>query len=272
MKNIKITIILSFLSICVSTLFGQFSTKTEYEYLKLINNQQNKTLIKDNLKNLESVVCRVVASDKDNYSAYFLNELANSYNIIEKKELSFFYIIAQRSLFPNDSLSTMQKNNFRELAFSLNLGTNITKTYWDQTLSQSIPQNYTDRIILLLKLSTELHWKPLTQTIYKIGLILRKKSAQIPAWYQHWEFLTAIGFTEQQKGQIIHPGKYPYQPIFNQIEGKNKKMIYRKAIEHYIKIGAKVHAKELIDQYQTQDLSILENFDLMMKNLMLTLK
>jgi len=271
MSSIKIIIALS-LSVFCLTAFGQFSTKTEYDYLKLINSQQNKTLIKDNLKNLETVVNRLIASENDNYSAYFFNELANSYNIIGQKENAFFYMLVQRSLFPNDSLSAFQENNFRELAYSLNLGKDTTKTYWNKTLSQKIPQNYTDRIILFLELSTELHFKKLTQSNYKIGLILRNKNVKIPAWYQHWEFLTIIGVNEKQKKQIIHPDEYPYQPIFNQIEGKNKTKVYRKAIKHYIKADAKVHAKELIVDYQAQDLSFFENFDLMIKKVRVGLK
>ncbi|MEA1873911.1 MAG: hypothetical protein U9N51_05715 [Bacteroidota bacterium] len=271
MRSINIIIALS-LSVSCLTAFGQFSTKSEYDYLKLINSQQNQTLIKDNLKNLETVVHRVIASENDNISAYFFNELANSYNIIGQKELAFFYILVQRSLFPNDSLSTFQENNFRELAYSLNLGKNATKTYWDKTLSQKIPQNYKNRIILLLELSTELHFKKLTQINYKIGLILRNKSEKIPAWYQHWEFLTIIGVNEKQKEQIIHPEKYPYQPIFSHIEGENKIKVYRKAIKHNIKADAKVHAKELIVDYQTQDLSIFEKIDLIIKKLRLELK
>lgn len=271
MRSIKIIIAL-FLSVFCLTAFGQFNTKTEYDYLKLINSQQNQNLIKDNLKNLETVVNRVIASENNNYSAYFFNELANSYNIIGQKEFAFFYILVQRSLFPNDSLSTFQENNFRELAYSLNLGKNATKTYWDKTHCQKVPQDYAERIILLLELSTELHFKKLTHTNYKIGLILRNKSAQIPAWYQHWEFLTIIGVNEKQKGEIIHPEKYPYQPIFNQIEGENKTKVYRKAIKHYIKADAKVHAKELIVDYQAQDLSIFEKFDLIIKRVRLGLK
>jgi len=266
-------IIIAFsLSIFCLTALGQFSTKTEYTYLKLINSQENKILIKDNLKNFEMVVNRVIATENSKYSAYFFNELANSYNIIGQKELAFFYILVQRSLFPNDTLSVFQENNFRELAYSLNLGKNITKTYWDKTLYQSIPKNYTDRIILLLELSTELHFKKLTQSNYEIGLILRNKGAKIPAWYQHWEFLTIIEVNEKQKEQIIHPGKHPYQPIFNQIEGENKSKVYRKAIKHYIKASAKVHSKELINKYQAQDLSIFEKFDLIIKKARLKLK
>jgi hypothetical protein len=271
MKTIKIIIALSLIVFCLNA-FGQFSTKTEFDYLKFINSQQNKTLIKDDLKNIETVVNRVIASENDNYSACFFNELANSYNIIGQKELAFFYTLVQRSLFPNDSLSTFQENNFRELAYSLNLGNNATKTYWDNTIGQKIPQNYTDRIILLLELSTELHFKKLTQSNYEIGLILRNKNAQIPAWYQQWEFLTIIGINEKIKGQIIQPDKYHYQPIFNQIEGKYKSKVYRKAIKHYIKADAKVHAKELVIDYHAQDLSIFEKFDLLIKKVRIGLK
>ena len=271
MRSIKIIIALVLSAFCL-TAFGQFSTKTEYKYLKLINSQQNKSLIKDNMRNVAVVVNRVITTENDNYSAYFFNELAYSYNIIGQKELAFFYILVQRSLFPNDSLSAFQENKFWELAYALNLDKNVTKTYWNKTISQKIPQNYTDRIILLLELSTELHFKKLTQTNYKIGLILRTKNAKLPVWYQHWEFLTIIGVNEKQKGQIIHPGKYNYQPIFNQIEGNNKIKVYRKAIKHYIKADAKVHVKELIVDYQAQDLSIVEKLDLIILKVRLGLK
>lgn len=261
-----------FFSLISLTAFSQFSTKTEYDYLKLINSQQNKALIKDNLKNLQSVVYRLIDKENDNYSAYFFNELCNSYNIIGQKELAFFYLLVQRSLFPNDSLSAIEQNNFRELAYSINLDKNTAKTYWEKTLSQNIPKNYTDRIILLLELSTELHSKKLTDENYKIGLILRNKCAKIPAWYQHWEFLTIIGMSERQKAQIIHPEKYPYQPIFDQLEGKIKNKVFRKAINHYIKADAKTYAKQLISDYQAESLSMFGKCNLSIKKLRLALR
>ena len=264
MRSINIIIVL-FLSLFQLTALSQFKVKTEYDYLNLINNQQNHALIKDNLKNTDMVVNRLVTSENEPYSAYFLNELVTSYNVIGQKELAFYYMLVQRSLFPNDSLSTYQKNNFLELAFSINIGKNSTKTYWDRTLSKNIPQVYTDRIKLLLELSTELHIKKLTKHIYKIGLILRSKDAQVPAWYKHWEFLTIIGVNEKQKQQIIHPAKYSYKPIFTQIDKKYRKKVYRKAIKHYTKTNAKIYAKELIAEYQAQDLSIAEKFDLIIK-------
>jgi hypothetical protein len=271
MKSISLILALFF---CISSLnvLAQFKLRTEYDYLKLINNQQYQPLIKDNLKNLEPVVNRIIDAETDQYSAYFFSELVNSYNIIGQEEIAFFYILVQRSLFPNDSLSLFQENNFLELAYSINLGKNTTSTYWERTLRQNLPPNYTDRIILLLELSTELHLKKLTDLNYKIGLILRNKNSQIPAWYQHWEFLTIIGVKEKQKSQLIKPKKYPYQPIFNQIEGRNKTKVYRKAIKHYIKADAKVYAKELIADYQAQNLSIIEKFDLMIKKAKLGLK
>ncbi len=264
MRTINIMITL-FLSLFYLTSFSQFKAKTEYDYLKLINGQQNQALIKDNLKNLDDVVNRLIASENERYSAYFFNELANSYHIIGQEELAFFYLLVQRSLFPNDSLSAFQENNFLELVFSLNLEKDATKTYWNKTLRQKIPQSYTDRIILFLELSTELHSKILTEHIYSIGLILRSKNVQIPTWYQHWEFLTIIGVKEKHKQEIIHPDKYPYQAIFKKIKGEYKKKVYRKAIKHYSKANAKVYVKELIIDYQAQDLSIAEKFDLIIK-------
>ncbi len=271
MKSIKIIITL-FSSVFYLHVAGQFTTKTEYLYLKLINSQQNRSLIKDNLKNATPVAYGLIDSETDAYSSYFYNDLANSYKIIEQKEYAFFYYLAQRCLFPNDSLSNVQINNFKELAYSINLDQNDLKKYWDRTMSQSIPTNFTDRIILLLELSTELHFKQLTQTIYNIGLILRNKSDKIPIWYQHWEFLTIIGANEKLKDKIIHPGENYSQPIFNVIEGKNINKVYKKAIKHYIKSDAKAYARELIVDYKAQDLSLFEKIDLVLKKVRLALK
>ena len=186
-------------------------------------------------------------------------------------KLVFYYILVQRCLFPNDSLSTFQKNFFFENAYSENLSSNITSTYWNRTLKPNLPKKYTDRIILLLELSTQLHYDKLTKDIYNLGLILRNKNPQIPAWYQHWEFLTIIGFNEKHKKEIIQLDAYSIKPIYDQLDDDTKMKVYRKAIKHYTKIGAKVYAKKLIIDYQAQDLSITEKIDLIMKKIKLKL-
>ncbi len=261
--NLNIALILSLLSF---TATGQFKIKTEYEYLKLINNQQNKILIKDNLKNADDIVARIIASENEPYSSYYIVELARGYNLIGQKELAFFYLLVQRNLFPNDTLSYIQKNKFHEFALSLNLNEDTAKDYWSKTLPKNIPENFSDRIVKLLTLSTELHSSKLTEHIYNTGLFLRSKNAKIPVWYQHWEYLTIIGVNEKLKQKIIHSGKYTNQSIFNLIKkNKYKKKVYRKAIKHYTKAGAKTYAKNLISDYESLDLSIFEKFDLLFK-------
>lgn len=249
--------------------YSQFNTKAEYEYLKLINFQQHKALIKDNLKNSEKVAIRLINSGNEPYSAYFFNELATSYTIIGQKELAFFYLLVQRTLFPNDSLSSFHKNTFWELALSLNLDENTLTTYWNKTLSENIPENYVNRITLLLECLTELHFKELTQNIFNIGIILRSKNAEIPTWYQLWEFLTIIGVKEKYKEQIVHPAVYPDLPFFELIKDEYKKKVYRKAIKHYSKAKAKAYAQKLITEYQAQNLSFFEKFDLILKKIAL---
>lgn len=251
---------------------GQFTSKTEYEYLKLINTQNDKTLIKDNLKNTDMVLTSLINAKNDMYAPFYFNELAKSYRIIENDKLAFFFILVQRCLFPYDSLSEFQKNMFFETAYAINLDDATANKYWDATQQDQLPKNHYVRIDLLLELSTQLHFDQLTNYIYTLGINLQTNNSQIPAWYQHWEYLTTIGFNEYEKKNILTNKAYTLEPIFKQISPFARKKVYRKAIEHYTKIKAKVYANELIIDYKKQDLSRIEQIDLFIKTLWLKLK
>ncbi len=254
--KLKTTILLLLLFIA-SSLFAQFSLQTEYFYLKLINDQQNYALISDNIKNSELTVNNITANlDTPNkYSTLYLTELANSHLFIENNSLALFYYLYQRCLFPNDSISTYQKKPFVELVYSLNLNDSVISSYWDITSKKNIPKNTNERIILLLKLTTQLHLDELSTPIYKLGLNLRKNNITPPTWYQHWEYLTMIGFKEKQKMEILK----------KEISGKRKIQVYSKAINYYLKNNSPKHAEELISQYRKEDLSIIRKFDVMLK-------
>jgi len=244
---------------------SQFSIKTEYFYLKLINEQQKKVLIEDNLKNTEQTVSKLTANIDipNNYSALFLTELVNSYSFLENNELAFFYNLYQRCLLPNDSLAKYQENSFRELAYSINLNDSLSSFFWKNTKRNNIPKNINDRITLLLKLSTTLYIDKLTVPIYKLGMQLRKNNIVPPIWYQNWEYLTIIGFKEKKKAKLISTSLN--KSINQQVKGKNKYKIYTKAIRHYTKNNSLKHAEELIYQYKKEDISFFRKFGIIFK-------
>lgn len=241
---------------------GQLKTKTEYEYLKLTNLQQNKVLIKNNLRGTRELANRLVELESDKYASLYLDELASSYRIIGNSQMTFYFLLMQRCLFPNDALSAYQKNNFFESAYSSELSENTARDYWKNTQKAYVPEEHCTRITLFLELTTQLYNDDLTQPIYEVGLILRKKKENIAAWYQRWEFLTTIGFDEKAKKEILADKTLHTASFYKYQNKKIQAKIYRKAIRHYLKTDAHAHAKELMVDYQKQDLSFIYKIDL----------
>ena len=269
--KIKNTLLVTILSISSLFLFGQYNQKTEYSYLKLINNQNRTDLIKDNFKSAEIAAENFILSPNNKYSSLFFNELSKSYNLSDEKELAFYYNIVQRVLFPDILISNKTKNTFFNNAYSNNLCDSIASDYWEKTSIKNLPETLNHKIILIIELSVKLYTDELTSHIYSLGLKLRQQNFNIPAWYQHWEFLSIIGFNENQKRKLLKNTPSLNQPIYKVINDKRKLKIYSKAIRYYIKTNAVNHATELLNEYKNQDLSIFRKFDVFVKKLRIKL-
>ncbi|MBN2756083.1 MAG: hypothetical protein JXR51_02825 [Bacteroidales bacterium] len=265
MKISRFTAVLFFIIIS-NSIFAQFSAKTEYSYLKLINSQNRKDLIIDNLKSAEYSSQIFIKESKNSFNSLFFSELSKSYYLAEEYDLAFYYSVLQRCLFPNDSISIKEKECFFERAFSSNLDKNLAEEYFNKTEKNKLPDLYSDRIILALELSCKLNSKKLTENIYKLGLHLKSENVKIPAWYKNWEFLTIIGLKEKHKNQIIDFKSVYDENIFTQINGKIKIKVYNKAIKHYIKHKAYNRANELLNEYKKEKLG-LKRFGVLSKNI-----
>ncbi len=88
MRNIYI-----FLLVVISSNLSnaQFSPRTEYEYLKLINEQHQKALIEDNINNAEIAAQKFINDTFNIYTGLFYGALANSYKLLNKRSLSLYY-------------------------------------------------------------------------------------------------------------------------------------------------------------------------------------
>lgn len=248
---------LIFFSIFFINVQCQFSVKTEYLYLKQINIQKNKILIKDNIKNAEIVISNITSKiDTPNkFNELFLSELVKSYFLINKNKEAFFYSLYQRCLFPNKPLSRYQENSFKELAYSINLNDSLTLFYWNYSSFKNIHTTNSGRIETLLKLTTNLYLEDLEDKIYRLGLALRSRGVYPTIKYQHWEYLTIINLKEKHKEKILQNDLNNLGPLYKQLEGKYRYKIYKKAINHYIKTKSYRKAYKLITEYEAEDIS-----------------
>ncbi len=241
--------------------FAQFSTKTELRYLQLVNKQHNKELISGNLFNAEMAADSLIIKQVQNYiSSQFFYELAESYSQTGEYDLALFSLLRQRCLFPNAAVSNKSEPLFFELAYKNNLTDSTAALIWNSTtLHGSKAINFNKQLIKLLDLSISVSTNNLAPYIYKYGLYLRSFNAIIPAWYQHWEFLTNIGLDIINKQKIIKYSSDPDSPVFSQIEdSKLRKKVYRKAIRYYKRNDSNNQAAKLYAEYKSSDLSFLE--------------
>lgn len=99
--------------IIFSKSFSQFSTKVEYEYLKLLNNGSPKSLHQDNFRNAELVFDSLTLKPNDSYGSLFLKELAESYSYCGEEEHAIYTSIRQLTLFPDDTINTESQKILR---------------------------------------------------------------------------------------------------------------------------------------------------------------
>ncbi len=258
----KITFILSFVFF-VS--FAQFKVKTEYNYLKFINFQQDKKLIKSSCPNAELVANRLFFDKPSKLNTLFFNELSTSEDFAENKSKSLFYHISQRILFPNDSISNTIKKNFYDNAYKLNFNKIEVDNFWNKTTQNSLPKTKNKQIELVLNLGTKIHSKHLTKTLFKLGSQLEKKNYPMPQWYKDWKFLTIIQLKEKKK--ISYLDYQSDSSLFNRLNRKKKIKIYNQAINYHIKKHAFKEAKRLTVNYKKEHLPLTRKTGLLIKKL-----
>ncbi|HHB52016.1 MAG TPA: hypothetical protein ENK75_03070 [Saprospiraceae bacterium] len=263
MKIKSLFILLLFLFI--SNSFAQFSTKTEYDYLKLINFQQDRKLIKSSIINAQIVANNLVLEKKSKINALFFNELSKSYYIVNKNNESLYYQLLQRVLFEDDSISINSKNRFYDTAFRTNLTKKEIDLFYKLSSKNNLPKTKNNRILLGIKLGTKLHSKKLTSTIFNLGLLLKKQKVTMPLWYQSWEYLTTVGIKEKHKPKFIDYNSK--QPLFKILNKKERLKLYSKSINYYLKKHAFKQSKKLMKAYKKENLNILRKGGLVLKKL-----
>ena len=258
----KIKVTFSFLIAIILNSYSQFSTLTEYNYLKLINHQKDKKLILSSVKNADIVSSKLILEKPSTINALFYNELSKSYYIIDEFELAFYYQIAQRTYFYNDSIARKVKNRFYDTGYKMRLEKSIIDFIWHET--SKMKPSKKDKIEHVLELAIKLYAEPLTNKINELGAVLKKQNETMPQWYNDWQYLTNIKIKEKNKKKYLN--FQSNEALFKRLSDKKKKKLYSKSINYYTKKHAFNHADELMFTYK-EHLSFFGKSDLLLKKI-----
>lgn len=244
---------------------AQFSIQTEYDYLKLINYQQDKELIESSLVNAELAVNHIILEKNTKLNAIFVNELSQSNYIISNHNKTLYYSILQRVLFTNDSLTNTIKTRFYDSANKANLKKNEIDYLWIASSKNKLPQTKNGQIILCLNLGIKINNKKLDFQINKLGTILKKENIDIPIWYKDWEYITLVGI--KNKSKLTYIDFNSKMGLFSRLNQKEKLKLYRKSINYYTKNHAFIKSKQTKKKYKEEKLPFFRKIGLFFRNL-----
>lgn len=259
----KIRIILPLFLFVINS-YSQFSTKTEYDYLKLINFQRDKKLILSSTHNADLVANKLILENPSELNTLFYNELSQSYYIAKQYETAFYYQLLQRIFFYNDSIANKTKSQFYDSGYKMGLEKREVDFFWKKTFRESSPKLKNDKIMYSLQLATKLYVSELTDRIYQRGLLLRKQNYTMPQWYKDWEYITRIEIKEKDKKNYLDYTSTT--PIFKRLKSKQLTKLYSKSINYYTKKHAFSRAEELKTPYK-EGLSFFGKSDVFIKKL-----
>ncbi len=249
-----------FLSMFLTTvsLFSQ-SVKTEYIYLTIVNRQQDKKLIKDNLRNAEIIADSLFfwtenpGIKNDSVASWFYKELAVSYYLSGDYPMALFSFLRQRFFYPNPKLNQFVADYFTESAAFVNIDKNMI----DFQLEKSSPDKVLklsskEREYNLLNNSVLLNLKALNPVIMHYTDLIKESQSNVPEFVNRWAFLVNIGIPQKlMKGYINY-----YQGEIDTLNFKMSKILYRKAAHYYLKNNAWEMASVYIEKYDSLPLKL----------------
>ena len=157
--------------------FSQFSLKAEIEYLKIVNSDGNKFLIKNNLFDAEIVADTLIYmyGDQNESASVFFQNLAESYFLIKKYDLALYTAERQRLLYPSDDLDLTSAIIIKKCLTKLHLQQKedlyLNATTYDTVVKMSEGK----RLTLLFQLASLLYSKKLKNHLTKIVDVYTKK-------------------------------------------------------------------------------------------------
>ena len=157
--------------------FSQSPLKPEIEYLKIVNSEGNKFLIKNNLFDAEIVADTLIYiyGNKNDESSVFFQNLAESYFLLKKYDLALYTAERLRLLYPSDELDLASAIIVKKCLIKLKL---LTKKdlYLDATTYDTVVKMSEEkRLTLLFQSASLLYSKNLKKHQSKIVDVYTKK-------------------------------------------------------------------------------------------------
>ncbi len=265
----KIFTLFSFL--LLSVVISAQSVNTELVYITLINGQQNKMLIKDNLRNAEMVADTLffipgIKSNKvterekialqrkyDSTASFFLKELGMSYFLTGDYPMAMFTFLRQRYFYPNNTLNDIVGSYFVDAAAFAN----VKKDIADFLLRKSDPRALKnipleERREMFLEKVIFLNEKELNNPVSKYVDFTRESNNKLPEFIEKWAFLTKIDIPHKMMEGYMNY----FQGNLDSLNFKQKKIMYRKAAHYYLKHNAWFESEKYIDNYCSLPLKI----------------
>ncbi len=272
MKKVIVLVLFAVLVFGVSK--AQFSDTTELAYLQIVNGSGNIDLIANNIPNADRVAFSYIAEGKkSDVAPLFLKELAESCYLASNFTDGFFYLTAQRFLFPDENLSNSATPLFYELAYAAGMDEDNAKKLFEKTKNRDAAVSYDD-YVQLTQTMIGLFDKRAEDEIKFLIKVIYDKYGKLPYKLQHWLFLNTIGVKERTIRKIWNDIADKKVEVYKQ-ENLNKHYrmkFYRKSIKHYIRNRAYSKAKALIKEYRTSKPGILCYPDLWVKALRCSIK
>lgn len=223
--------------------YGQ-TLSAENNYLKLINTQNNKYLIKDNFRNAELCADSLLFIEKNNNtlaSDFFLN-LSESYFIVKKYDYALFSIIRQRILFPCKKLET-NSNYLMNSIISKYKKEIDANEFLNQTKFSEINKfDEQKKILLLIELSFKIKSKSVNDNIlYIVQYFQTLNNDRNPLWLEQWKLYNYMELTFKKQLMYVDFSEKGDSKLYSSIddliylvEEKNKGKILKKSYNYHI--------------------------------------
>ena len=258
MKKYTISIILFFVFF---NSFSQQSLFAEYDYLRILNTQNNKELTKGNFYNAELVAEKLVVLKSENsFASHYFLELAKNYFLVENFEMAAFTILRQQYLFPNEEINISAEKVLQESCYRLNKSKEEISKIFDPTSVRISTLEFDKRLKFLLKSTILLNQKELNTIGLKYLGYYKISSKNLTYWQKQWEFFTLINVKNSKRLDLIKFDTKTNKKLYETLSDADKKYVLLKAEKHYRKDKARNQAKYYNQEYKSLNLSFTEKY------------
>ncbi|MBN2662226.1 MAG: hypothetical protein JXR68_01140 [Bacteroidales bacterium] len=195
--------------------------KPEIKYLQIINNQNNKFIINDNIRNAEicadSLFYRIDTYNND-VSSFFLL-LSESYYLLKKYDLALFTLLQQRILFYSDSINIYSKKLLNQCLNKTNKKLPASFSILEKSLDTILFVNSAQKVDFLFSITFFINSKNTKHKLLNLITFYEKYFNQnVSFGMAKWKLLNTAGINlkTQTKYLLINDFNNPLSDYDNQ--------------------------------------------------------